>query len=292
MDNAAACRTIKVLDTNGFDIIRESSDCNAHQSARKFFDEMTKSDVLVETGNTASPRPKDSAHVGTGFFVNNGDEIVTNAHVAAIDSFVDVYTNDGKMYHAKIEKLDTENDLALLKVIGLEPDPTRALKPATSDGLQKYDELISFGHPGGDDDIVVSPGVYLNRDTLEKQVGDPERFPDLKAMIKLGNETRDRVLAKEIHDYLNSERLHARMNIHHANSGSPMINDKGELKGVVANRISAAHSLMIPAEKVKSLLDSPERRFKFDYETDANGNQKLIGIRRADGSNTPPVILK
>lgn len=290
MDNS--CRSIKVLDYQGFDHIKESSDCDAYQTARRLYDDVASSVVLVETGNTASPRSPQSAHVGTGFFVNNGDEIVTNAHVAAIDNYVDVFTNDGKHYRAQIEKLSTENDLALLKVIGIEPDPKRALKPTSSDDVAKHDELVSYGHPGGSDEVVASPGVYLNRDTLEKQVGDPSRFPDLQAMIKLGKETKDPVLAREINDYLNAERLHSRMNIHHANSGSPMVNAKGELEGVVANRISAAHSLMIPGEKVKEMLENPEKRFEFEYEADAEGNQKLKAIKRLDGSDTPPVVLK
>lgn len=290
MDNT--CKTIRVLDTQGFDHIKESSDCNAFTAARRFYDEVANSTVLVETGNTAYPRRPETAHVGTGFFVNNGDEIVTNSHVAAIDNYVDVFTNDGRKFHAKIEKLDTENDLALLKVLGIEADPSRALKPTTTEHLKKSDELISYGRPDGNDEVVVSPGAFINRDSLEKLVGDPNRFPDLAAMIKLGKETNDPVLAKEIANYLGSERLHARMNIHHANSGSPMINDQGELEGVVANRVSTAHALIVPAEKVIDLLQKPESKFKFEYESDAEGNQKIVAIKRLDGSSTPPLVLR
>lgn len=290
MDNT--CKPINVLDANGFDLIRESSDCSAYTTARKFYDELNSNTVLVETGNDAYPRSPSKAHVGTGFFVNNGDEIVTNTHVAAIDNYVDVLTNDGRHFHAKIEKLDTENDLALLKVIGIEENPSRALKPGSSKGLSKGDEVISFGRPDGYPETVASPGAFINRDQLGNLVTDTSRFPDLQHLIDAGKTTKDPVLAKEIADYLQSERLHMRMNIHHANSGSPLLDANGNLDGVVANRISAAHALVIPAEKVKDLLEKPESKFKYDYEEDAQGNQKLVAIKRLDGSDTPAVILK
>ncbi len=290
MDNV--CKPLNVLDWNGFDMVRENTDCSAYTTARKMYDEVSNSTVLVETGNDAYPRSPSSAHVGTGFFVNNGDEIVTNSHVAAIDDYVDVFTNDGRHFHAKIEKLDTENDLALLKVEGIEPDPKRALKPGSSKNLAKSDEVISFGRPDGYPETVASPGVFINRDELGKLVTDKSRFPDLKKMIELGQTTTDPVLSREISNYLQSERLHMRMNIHHANSGSPLLDANGNLDGVVANRISAAHALVIPAEKVKDLLEKPESKFKYEYSTDAAGNNKLLGIKRLDGSDTPPVVLK
>jgi len=246
--------------------------------------------VLIETGDKPYPRFPHEAKVGTGFFVNNGDEIVTNVHVAIVDSYVNVVTSDGKVYPAKVTKLDENDDLALLKVIGIKPDPERALKPAPTD-LKKEDELVAFGHPDGSDELVASPGHFLNRNELLKLVGDPSRFPDLVRMIKRGQATNDPELKKEIEDYLRSERLHARMNIHHANSGSPLLNDKGQLEGVVANRMSAAHSLMVPGEKVVELLASPESKYEFKYESDENQNQKLVEIKRKDGKIVPPVVL-
>ncbi len=290
MDNS--CAAIKVLDYQGFDIVKESTDCNAYTTGRKLFDDVANKVVLVETGATAWPRPHESAKVGTGFFVNNGDEIVTNGHVGAIDPYVDVITNDGKTYHAKLEKLDDENDLALLKVIGIEQDPKRALKLASTSALEKSAELETFGRPDGSSDLVLSPGSYLARASLIDLIPDPERFKDLAALIKLGKETKDPQVAKEVSDYLGSERLHARMDIHHGDSGSPTLNSNGELVGVSADRVSGAHALIIPVERVRDLLSSAESKFSFNYEQDEAQNQHLLSITRRDGSNLPPLVLQ
>lgn len=285
----SSCRTIQYLSTDGFDIVRESADCNAHTTARKLLEDIEASVVLIETGESPYPRNRHEAHVGTGFFVNNGDEVVTNAHVAIIDAYVNVFTKDGKQYPAKVVKLDDDNDLAVLKLVGAKEDPERALKPAPH-SLKKEDELFAFGHPDGSSEIVISPGSFLNRKSLSEQVGDPKSFPDLARIIKMGEDSNDPLLKKEVENYLASERLHARMNIHHANSGSPLVDSEGKLQGIVANRLSAAHSLMIPSEKLQKLLDS-KAEFDFEYEEDANKNLRLKAIKRTNGSSAPPVVL-
>jgi S1-C subfamily serine protease len=287
------CKPIQVLDYQiPGDTPRESTNCNAYQTGRKLYDDVSKSVVLVETGETPSPRPPSSAKVGTGFFVNNGDEIVTNGHVGAIDPYVDIFTNDGKHYHAKLEKLDDVNDLALLKVIGIEKDPSRALKTANTSGMQKPDEIETFGRPDGSPQVVLSPGTYITRGALIDQIPDPNSFPDLAKIINWSHDNINPELAKLASSYLSSERIHARMDIHHGDSGSPAVNSGGQLVGVMADRVSAAHALMVPAEKVNELLSSPDNKFNFNYEVDENQNQKLLSITRKDGSTLPPLILK
>jgi S1-C subfamily serine protease len=108
----------------------------------------------------------------------------------------------------------------------------------------------------------------------------------------MGKETKDPDLSKDISDYLNSERLHVRMNIHHGDSGSPAVNASGEVVGVVADRVSGAHALIVPADKLRNLLSSPEDKFNFVYESDAEQNQHLLAITRKDGSTLPPIILE
>lgn len=292
MENA--CKTIEVLDYQmPGDNIRESNNCSQYQTGRRLYDDVSKSVVLVETGDTPWPRAPQSAKVGSGFFVNNGDEIVTNGHVGAIDPYVDIITNDGKAFHAKLEKLDDINDLALFKVIGIDADPQRALKiAASSQDLKKADEIEDFGRPDGNSSVVLSPGGFLSRDSLINLIPNPQDFPDLKALIDLGKSTSNPTVAKDVADYLASERIHARMDIHHGNSGSPAVNEQGELVGVMADRVSAAHALMVPAEKVNALLKDPDNKYTFTYEEDPNHNQKLLAITRKDGSGLAPIVLE
>jgi hypothetical protein len=228
--------------------------------------------------------------VGTGFFVLNGDEAVTNVHVALSKDYVDVLLKDGKRYHTQIVKLDARNDLALLQIDEIPADPKHALKPDTTP-LKLGEELITFGHPDGAPDIWASPGVYKGKDSLQNLVPQPESFPDMKALKDLES-SPDPFTAEEARQYLEAERLHQRTNIHNGNSGSPTFDLAGHLRGVAANRLSSAHALFIGADKVEALLSTAESKFKFNYQTDDQGNHKLVSVSRLDGSTAPPIFLK
>jgi S1-C subfamily serine protease len=92
-------------------------------------------------------------------------------------------------------------------------------------------------------------------------------------------------------DYLASERIFQRAHIEHGNSGGPSFDGAQNLRAVAANRISKTKSLFIPADKVKAAIEEPEQKFKFNYQTLADGNTKLTSIERLDGSKTAPIVL-
>ncbi len=266
-----------------------STDCDHDQAARALYNDVDKQVVRVEMGETPSPRDPATAKVGSGFFVNNGDEVVTNVHVALSGSYTDVITADGKTYHAQLEKLDTANDLALLKVIGIAADPKLAMHPDATP-LQPNQDLIAYGHPGGAIDLSASPGYYLKKDDFDKSVVNADQTADLlwiREQAKSSNPTT----ASEAQAYLDAPRLELIMNIDHGNSGGPAVDTSGHLRAVVADRVSARHSLYIPAEKVEQLLSQPEKTFQFNYQADADGNQHLMSIGRLDGTTAPPIVL-
>lgn len=63
-----------------------------------------------------NPSPKSEMSVASGFFISGNGYIVTNNHVIANGKSIEVTTDDGKIYQAKLIGADPQADLALLRV--------------------------------------------------------------------------------------------------------------------------------------------------------------------------------
>ena len=95
---------------------------------------------------------------GTGFVVAPG-VVVTNAHVVAGEEETEVLTTDGGRFEAIVTHFDSDRDLALLRVPGLERSPL-----PLGDG-KVGDTGAVYGHPGGQDPIEVSPAAISQQVT-------------------------------------------------------------------------------------------------------------------------------
>lgn len=63
-----------------------------------------------------NPAPRSGLSVGSGFFISGDGYIVTNNHVLADGKGIEVTTDDGKVYQAKVIGMDPQTDLALIKI--------------------------------------------------------------------------------------------------------------------------------------------------------------------------------
>ncbi|GGQ26372.1 MULTISPECIES: S1C family serine protease [Streptomyces] len=100
---------------------------------------------------------------GSGVIVTDDGEVVTNNHVVAGASQIQVRTSDGKSYSAQVVGTDPAKDLALIKL-----EDASGLKAATlgdSDGVQVGDQVVAIGSPEGLTGTVTSGIVSaLDRD--------------------------------------------------------------------------------------------------------------------------------
>ncbi len=87
---------------------------------------------------------------GSGFSVAP-ETIVTNAHVVAGVDRPNVHRTDGRRLQATVVVFDPNRDLAVLRVPGLGQDPL-----PVGEG-EVGDDGAVFGHPGGQDELEISP---------------------------------------------------------------------------------------------------------------------------------------
>ena len=80
--------------------------------------------------------------MGSGFIINDSGEIVTNKHVIAGSSKLEVTLSDQKQYDAEVLGIDSRDDLAILKINAVHKDS------AAFRHIQALDQLGVSGFTG------------------------------------------------------------------------------------------------------------------------------------------------
>ncbi|WP_055692597.1 S1C family serine protease [Streptomyces prasinus] len=100
---------------------------------------------------------------GSGVIITDDGEIITNNHVIAGASSVEVRTGDGKTYTADVVGTESSKDLALIKL--RDASGLTAATLGDSDGVRVGDEVVAIGSPEGLTGTVTSGIVSaLDRD--------------------------------------------------------------------------------------------------------------------------------
>jgi serine protease Do len=169
---------------------------------------------------------------GTGFFYSNDGLIVTNHHVIENGGKVNVLTNSGKAYGTTLIASDMKEDYALLKV-----DNMNEGVPVLKATKQRVigEELYIIGNPLFNS-FIVSNGIYL---------GEYEHSDSGKISLVI------------------------RGNFYKGNSGSPIINQNGQVIGilyattkVIVDGQEYNAALAVPIEVVESALSDLEIHLK------------------------------
>lgn len=169
---------------------------------------------------------------GSGFIIDSGGLILTNAHVVSNADRVTVTLKDGRSFEGEVRGTDTVTDLAVVKI----NDPGERLPIASlgdSSQVRVGDWAIAVGNPFGLDNTVTL-GIISTLERSSSQVGIPDK----------------RV------DFLQTDAA-----INPGNSGGPLLNDRGEVIGInTAIRPDARGiGFAIPINKAKALTDTLAR---------------------------------
>ena len=138
--------------------------------------------------------------VGTGFFVDRMGMMVTSYHVVADADQIIVYSDDGAGHKARITKASAVTDVAVLAV-DYRPKHYLTLAPATS--TRAGDRVFTFGFP------------------VVQILGSEPKFSEgaISSLSGMGNEP---IFAQ------------ITVPVQPGNSGGPLVNERGEVVGVVA----------------------------------------------------------
>lgn len=165
-----------------------------------------------------------SEGTGTGFLVSADGVLVTCAHVVEDADQIEVTLGDSQ-YDAEILKLDTANDLALLKI---DANRQPVLPLAKSHEVQLGQEIRVLGYPLTD---VLGTGVKVTRGTVS---GLMERNSQRELQIDAA--------------------------VNPGNSGGPVISQTGEVVGVASARLNRLDvnrvGFCVPSDAVRKLLEA------------------------------------
>ena len=197
--------------------------------------ERVRSDPLLEWfyGRAASERVVPG--LGSGFLVGEDGIVVTNAHVVANASSVNVMMRDGSVHPAQVLGTDETNDIAVLKIDG---DNLPVAVLGNSDAALIGEWAIAIGNPYGfvlgNSEPAVTAGVIsgVGRNLIARGEG-PSAYFDM---------------------------IQTDASINPGNSGGPLVNADGEVIGVNSSIYSPSGGSVgigfaIPINRVRRVVE-------------------------------------
>lgn len=170
--------------------------------------------------------PQQKSSSGSGFFINDNGDIITNAHVVneATGVWIQIPSLGKRILDVDILSVSPERDLALLRV---RPDGLETIRKelgsvpflplGDSDLAKRSDEVLALGYPLGQQALKSTTGVMSGREHHLLQTSAP---------------------------------------INPGNSGGPLLNTRGEVIGINNANVPAAQNVgyAIPINLLKIIL--------------------------------------
>ncbi|WP_020558866.1 S1C family serine protease [Thiofilum flexile] len=161
---------------------------NTSEELRQLANSVVKIYTTAEVFNSFTPWNSGSeSRIGSGFLIE-GNRIITNAHVVANGTFIEVQRDGApERYEAEVEFVTHEADLAILKVQDKAFFTDK--KPLPIGGLPDiHQEVTVYGFPTGGDSLSVTKGIvsrieyqtYAHSDLMFKAI-------QIDAAINAGN---------------------------------------------------------------------------------------------------------
>jgi S1-C subfamily serine protease len=170
------------------------------------------------TANGQPGRPAGSKSSGTAFAVSRDGVLLTNAHVAASCAEISVRLSDGSTASASLLAADGANDLALIKIAT--PTPEQAQWRSGAE-IRQGDNVIAVGYPLHQQ---LSAGTTLTTGTVS-------------ALAGMKNDSRELQISAPIQP---------------GNSGGPLLDQSGNVVGVV----TATMSTVVQAQKTGTIPEN------------------------------------
>jgi serine protease Do len=138
--------------------------------------------------------------IGTGFLIDEKGHVITNYHVVAGATEIEILMADGKRFQALLVGTEPRTDLALLRIKKVQGLPY--LKFGDSDKVEVGEWVVAIGHPRGLDHTVTQGIISAKHRTGILNPNSYQDFLQTDAAINPGN------------------------------SGGPLLNLRGEVVGI------------------------------------------------------------
>ncbi|WIM06950.1 MAG: Do family serine endopeptidase [Candidatus Nitricoxidivorans perseverans] len=122
--------------------------------------------------------------LGSGVVVTNDGYILTNNHVVEAADEIEVASNDGRKFKARVVGTDPESDLAVLRIPADSKLPAITFAPAES--IRVGDIVLAIGNPFGVGQTVTS-GIVSALERTHLGINTFEKFIQTDAAINPGN---------------------------------------------------------------------------------------------------------
>jgi len=215
------------------------------------YDELHKVDEVIENKPKEEKPKKSGLSIGTGFIISKNGYVLTNNHVINSANKVYVILNK-KKYPAMIIQTDYVNDIALLKINGkFQPLPIHTKIEDTGR------EIAVVGYPNITLQGNEIKATFGNINALSGIKGD-SRFYQIDAPIQPGN------------------------------SGSPLLNLKGEVIGIVTATLNQAAAL----QSSGTLAQNVNYAIKISYALPLLLNNNVDYLQKGWRKLTKPELVK
>lgn len=201
-------------------------------------------------------RKYEQVGTGSGVIISTDGYIVTNNHVIANASSLEITLNNRKKYEAELVGTDVENDIALLKINADESLPF--IPFSNSDNVQVGEWVLAVGNPYNLTSTVTAGIVSAKGRDLQGN-GGTDSFIQTDAAVNPGN------------------------------SGGALVNTRGELVGIntaISSRTGSyvGYSFAVPSNIAKKIIDDilefgqvQEAILGINYDRDRDG--KINGVK-------------
>lgn len=184
--------------------------------------------------------------LGSGVIIDQNGYIITNAHVVEMATEIKVSLPDGRSFDAEIIDIDSEEDLALLKING---------------------KNLPYAKLGNSDDLLIGEWVIALGNPFGFLIEDTKPTVTVGVISAVNREVRSAQSGREYKNMIQTDAA-----INPGNSGGPLVNVLGEVIGINTFILSHAGGsegvgFAIPINRVKEFIEKAKKQVKEKRET-------------------------
>ena len=185
---------------------------------------------------------------GSGFVVENGEYVVTNAHVVSSTTSVEIQLNSGQVVRGEVTDMDEVADLALIKMDLPAGTTIPALKFGDSKSIRPGEWVVAMGSP-----LTLTNTITCGIISCTMRAG------------------KDLGMSNSDMEYVQTD---AAITI--GNSGGPLVNLDGEVIGVNTMTAAPGISFAIPSTVAEKFIRSANKKAVGKFAAD--GRKYMIGV--------------